>query len=134
MKRIILCGAHDGNVVNGLVPVAKEFVRQGHEVLVILPDGHSAAGNYQRQESLRVLLADIPVKIETRVPAAILADAIVLALSPVIGKNLEIGLLKAANDQGIPAYGLEEVISGRHNPGWRTLRWYPMSRQLIPNS
>lgn len=107
-------------MINGLLPVINVFRQRGHHITVYLQRGHSAAGNYERGERLRQDLKDLPVHIVSSSDCQpIHADAVLLAMSPVVGQNLEIEILRRARAEGRPVYAVEEVSGGRMNTQWR---------------
>ena len=124
-KRFLLCAAHDGNAINGIAPVAQELKRRGHEVLILLQQHRTAALNFSQGERLAEVLRGMKVQIDAAVPEELLTmDAVILATSTPLGENLEITTLREARQRNIPAYAVEEVVGGRHNPSWRDhLSW-----------
>lgn len=122
MARFLCAGTHDGNVLNGLVPVVKELRKRGHSCTVLLQEGHSAARSYEQHDKVYQELQGVNVQVVSTAPQ-VPQDiaAVILAMSPVTGQNLEVELAKECDQEFRPkVYAVEEVIGGRNNPGWRS--------------
>lgn len=122
MAKILGVAAHDGNAL-AVAAVLRELYGRGVDVMMLLQEGLSAAVHYNQGGPLVDQLDAFPVFIEE--PSDKVAelvqgfDAVVTAMSPVPRNNLEITVLLESVRNDVPVYGVEEVVGGRNNPGWR---------------
>lgn len=142
-KRFVLVGAHTGNVVNGLGPMARLFRQMGRSVTVILQKGQSAAQSYLEKGKVWDDLLGIDCWVDDQFDNGILAksnmpDCVVCALSPVVGDNIELQALNAALNEGLCVFGVSDFPNSWRNPGWRdyprmfTTLFSPMPEPTAP--
>ncbi|TSC71562.1 MAG: hypothetical protein G01um101438_1036 [Parcubacteria group bacterium Gr01-1014_38] len=104
-----------GNSLAGIL-VARTFSVRGITMTYALDRRGAAWKKYTEDEVFRVLFGTsvrvVGAESFHDLPAG--ADFLVVTLSASGPPNLEQEVCRS----GIPAYGLEEVLGGRHNPGW----------------
>lgn len=114
---LLFVGAHTGNVLNGLAPPARLLSDLGHNVRVFLQEDQSAAESYRSGGSVATALSGINVEIVCQALGN--ADALICALSPVAGFNMETNALYTVNGCIRRKFGVQDFPGSFRNPGWR---------------
>lgn len=109
-----------GNALAG-VQVAKEVAKRG--VTITYQLSGTALHSYKEDEGFRAQFRAFEIRDQVWDPPMqdsrnASFDFAFVTLSASGRPNGEIDTVFAANDALSPVYGLEEVVGGRHNPGW----------------
>lgn len=107
-----------GNALAGAT-VAREFHIRVHDVTYMLDRQGAAWQQYQTDEVFRSLFGGLRIIHSGEAPAYVeKADVIFVTLSASGTPSEEMEACRIAQVTTKPCYGLEEVLGGRHNPGW----------------
>ncbi|MDO8512097.1 MAG: hypothetical protein Q7S57_02400 [bacterium] len=101
--------------------MARLLREMGHDVSVCLQTGQSAYDSWKSSGKVWQELKwfDVAGKSGAWPQLKSTFDAVLLAMSPVIGANSEIGALMMAHEDGVPAFGVSDFPGSLRNPGWR---------------
>lgn len=114
----IACVSKDQRDAEAGLAVASKFLERGCTVELILDSRGTAWAAFQTDQAFQEKCAGMLVvgTTSTNVPPARAADAFLITLSASGAPNLELDFCLLGTD--VPKYGIEEMIDGRHNPGW----------------
>lgn len=116
--RVLFVSKDKGNVLAGAT-VAREFHILVHDVTYVLDQQGAAWQQYQTDEVFRSLFGGFRIVHSDGAPAYVEeSDVILVTLSASGTPNEEMEACRIAKVYKKPCYGIEEMIGGRHNPGW----------------